>query len=100
MRTLTIFLIIACGILATSCESAIAPISDALPSGGRESYPLLLDDAADGEITIIITWGSPDSVHTDSLRVIIPKGKGNEAYQPSKENVKKEGTTTVYTVNL
>ncbi len=74
MRTLAVFLAIACGVLSMSCESAIAPISDALPSGDRESYPLVLDDAADGDITIIITWGSPDSSHTDSVRVIIPKG--------------------------
>ncbi len=74
MRTLTIFLIIACGILVTSCENAIVPLSDVLPRGVRESYPLGLDEPRDGEITIIITWGSPDFAHTDSIRVIIPKG--------------------------
>ncbi len=73
MRTLLIFLIIACGILGTACENAIAPISSLIPAGDRESYPLGQVEQGDGEITIIITWGDPDSSHTDSVRVIIPR---------------------------
>ncbi len=73
MRTLTIFLIIACGILLTSCENAIAPLSDLLPTKQVSGDQWPGDQATEGDITIIITWGSPDSSHTDSVRVIIPK---------------------------
>jgi hypothetical protein len=72
-KKLLLFLILTSASFTTSCETAISPISEhLLPQGDRSPWGTQ-ESPSDGDITIIITWGSPDSAHTDSVRVVIPK---------------------------
>lgn len=74
MRTLLIFLIIACGILLTSCEGAIDAINGVILGQGDSQYPWEPEEPDSGTITIIITWGDGDSPHPNIHELEIPKG--------------------------